>query len=64
MEFSDKLKMFRKEARLSQKDVAVEIGCSQSIISEYELGRKKPTYDVLVALKLIIKKYKVKMNLL
>jgi transcriptional regulator with XRE-family HTH domain len=64
MELSEKIKLIRKTLRMSQKEFASEINCSQSIISAYELGIKKPSYDILIVLGVLIKKYKIKVSLL
>lgn len=37
------LKISRREAGLSQTEVAEKLGLSRNIISDYEMGRKLPT---------------------
>lgn len=64
MEFSEKIKLIRETARLSQQELAKEVGCSQAIISAYELGTKKPSYENLEKLITVIKKYKLKVKLI
>jgi transcriptional regulator with XRE-family HTH domain len=39
----------RKKAGLSQEVFAQKVGTSRSIISQIEIGKIKPTYDVLIA---------------
>jgi predicted transcriptional regulator len=50
------LRLKRRKLRMTQNDLAAEIGCSQSRISLFESGKLKPTFDemalILIALKL------------
>ena len=46
----DKLKELRQQHNLSQKEVAVTIKTSPSIISNYESGERTPSLENLVAL--------------
>ena len=48
MEFSERLKTLRKEAGLTQVDVAEKLGISQPAYASWERGVKKPTQDNLV----------------
>lgn len=48
MEFSERLKTLRKEAGLTQVDVAGKLGISQPAYASWERGVKKPTQDNLV----------------
>lgn len=48
MEFSERLKTLRKEARLTQIDVAEKLGVSQPAYASWERGIKKPTQENLV----------------
>jgi putative transcriptional regulator len=48
MEFSERLKTLRKEARLTQVDVAEKLGVSQPAYASWERGIKKPTQENLV----------------
>ena len=48
MEFSERLKNLRKEAGLTQVDVASKLGISQPAYASWERGVKKPTQDNLV----------------
>jgi len=47
--FSDRLKELRSSKKLSQLDLAKEIGVSQRAVSYYELGEEDiPTLEVLI----------------
>ena len=48
MDFSERLKKLRKEAGLTQVDVAEKLGISQPAYASWERGVKKPTQDNLV----------------
>lgn len=48
--FSTRLRKIRKERKLTQKQLAIEIGASERGIQQYELGERKPAFDVLIAL--------------
>ena len=54
MEFSERLKDLRKQARLTQVDVAEKLGISQPAYASWERGAKKPTQDNLVKIAQII----------
>lgn len=54
MEFSERLKTLRKEAGLTQVDVAEKLGISQPAYASWERGIKKPTQDNLVKLSKIL----------
>lgn len=54
MEFSERLKTLRKEAGLTQVDVAEKLGISQPAYASWERGVKKPTQDNLVKLSKIL----------
>ena len=45
-----RLKSIRVEKNLTQKQVANALGLSTIAIQNYENNRRKPTYDILVAL--------------
>lgn len=47
MTFSDALKRFRKEHRLTQKDVALKLGVQESAYQRYEQGRSLPSIAVV-----------------
>ena len=46
----DKLKEFRWKYRLSQKEVADQLGISASIVAGYETGYRTPSTEILVKL--------------
>lgn len=48
MEFSERLKKLRKDAGLTQVDVANKLGISQPAYASWERGIKRPTQDNLV----------------
>lgn len=50
LKFSEQLKNLRKSKNLTQKQLAINIGASERGIQNYELGTRKPTYDMLIAL--------------
>lgn len=54
MEFSERLKILRKEAGLTQVDVAEKLGISQPAYASWERGVKKPTQENLVKLSKIL----------
>lgn len=47
MSFGSKLLELRKQKGLSQEDLAVDLGISQSSVSNYEVGLTKPDISVL-----------------
>lgn len=54
MEFSERLKNLRKQAGLTQVDVAGELGISQQAYASWERGTKKPTQENLVKIAQIL----------
>ncbi len=48
MEFSERLKELRKQAHLTQVELAGRLGIVQSSYADWERGKKKPTQDNLV----------------
>lgn len=54
MEFSERLKNLRKQAHLTQVDVAEKLGISQPAYASWERGAKKPTQDNLVKIAQIL----------
>ena len=48
--FGRHLKMLRQSKGLTQRQLAKNIGASESGVQNYELGTRKPTYDMLIAL--------------
>ena len=47
MPIDQAIKKIRWELRLSQQALAKAVGCTQTTISSYEVGERKPRYDVL-----------------
>lgn len=54
MEFSERLKKLRKDAGLTQVDVAEKLGISQPAYASWERGIKKPTQENLVKIAQIL----------
>lgn len=50
LHMGEKLKTLRIEKKLTQKQVASQIGLAISAISSYESGSRYPSYDVLIKL--------------
>ena len=48
--FGAHLKELRKSRGITQKQLALAISASERGIQQYELGERKPTYDMLIAL--------------
>lgn len=54
MEFSERLKNLRRQAGLTQVEVAEKLGISQPAYASWERGVKKPTQDNLVKIAQIL----------
>ena len=54
MEFSERLKDLRKQAELTQVEVAEKLGISQPAYASWERGAKKPTQENLVKIAQIL----------
>ncbi|MNJ90611.1 HTH-type transcriptional regulator ImmR [compost metagenome] len=52
-QFSDRLKTLRKQAGLTQKEMANKLNIQRVTYSHYETGRSQPSIDTLVILALI-----------
>ena len=50
MSFSERLVLLRKSNNLTQKQLAAKTGLSELAIQHYEAQRRKPAFDVLLAL--------------
>ena len=50
MKFPERLVSLRKERKLTQKELARELDLSEVGIQNYEGGRRKPAFAVLIAL--------------
>ncbi len=48
--FAEKLKALRKSRKISQKQLAENVGISSRAIQHFELDERKPSYDVLIAI--------------
>lgn len=49
-DFGAHLKQLRKSRGMTQKQLALAISASERGIQQYELGERKPTYDMLISL--------------
>lgn len=54
MKFSERLKELRKQAHLTQVELASKLGIVQSSYADWERGKKKPTQDNLVKIAQIL----------
>ena len=54
MEFSERLKYLRKQAHLTQVELAGKLGIVQSSYADWERGKKKPTQENLVKIAQIL----------
>lgn len=54
MGFSERLKESRKQARLTQVEIAEKLGISQPAYASWERGTKKPTQENLVKIAQIL----------
>lgn len=50
MNFGERLKQLRAVKNLTQKQLAIETETSERGIQNYEMGLRKPAFDVLIAL--------------
>ena len=50
MEFKDRLKELRKYNNLSQMQLSLKTGLSQSAIAKWELGKTEPTASAIIVL--------------
>lgn len=50
MRFSERLKELRKSANMSQMDLSLKTGISQSAIAKWELDKTEPTASALIIL--------------
>lgn len=50
MDFGSRLKELRKQAGLTQQQLAYQIGVSKSVVSFYELRERTPSPEVLIKL--------------
>ena len=50
VEFGERLKFLRNHHKMSQEQLANICGLTRSVISAYESGIRKPSYDVLICI--------------
>ena len=50
MSFQERIKELRKANNLSQMDLSVATGISQSAIAKWELGKTEPTASAIIVL--------------
>lgn len=50
MKFKERLKELRQENGLSQMQLAIILGISQSAIAKWELGKTEPTASAIIAI--------------
>lgn len=50
MQFGERLKELRQAHNLSQMELAVKTGISQSAIAKWELGKTEPTASAIVTI--------------
>lgn len=50
MSFAERLIMLRQSRGITQRQLAAGIGVSEIAIQNYENSRRKPTFDILIAL--------------
>lgn len=50
MNFAERLKELRKSRKLSQGDVAKVLGVTRAAVSQYEMGVRKPSYEMMEVL--------------
>ena len=48
--FGEKLRMLRKDRKITQQALANQVGVTVSAISAYESGSRYPSYEVLLSL--------------
>jgi transcriptional regulator with XRE-family HTH domain len=46
--FRERLRKLRKEKKLTQKQLAIDIGTHERVIQQYELDERKPNYDAII----------------
>ena len=48
METGERIRLLRKQKKISQGRLGELVGCSESAISCYELGKREPDYEMLL----------------
>ncbi|MBO4594106.1 MAG: helix-turn-helix transcriptional regulator [Clostridia bacterium] len=49
MEFKERVKELRESRELSQMQLAIKLGVSQSAVAKWELGKTEPTASAIIA---------------
>ena len=50
----DEIKLLREQAKMTQTDLAIELGVTKSSVSAYENGTRFPSYKMLIKLNEIL----------
>ena len=48
MDFGIRIKDLRRERKITQTELAKALGCSQSMVAQWEAHKNKPTEDFIV----------------
>ena len=48
VDFGERLRVLRQAKGLTQKQLALQLGLSKSVVSSYENGFRYPSFDVLI----------------
>lgn len=48
--FGTKIRNLRESLNLSQQEVSKQIGCSSKVLSNYELDKREPDFEILIKL--------------
>ncbi len=48
--FGKRIRSLRESLDLSQQEVSEKIGCSSKVLSNYELGKREPDFEIFVKL--------------
>lgn len=51
----DEIKLLREQAKMTQTDLAIELGVTKSTISAYENGTRFPSYKMLIKLNEVLR---------
>lgn len=55
VDFGQRIKALRLQKKLTQAELAQQLGVTKSVISAYEAGLRMPSYDILIRLARIFK---------
>lgn len=55
VDFGQRIKALRLQKKLTQAELAQQLGVTKSVISAYETGLRMPSYDILIRLARIFK---------